>query len=68
MSPEILLEFRKGKIMSEEKQSISSEEVGSIEDVLGENDPLLRPKLETEPEPELEPKEMVWKKNCWVEK
>ena len=46
MSPEILL---KGKIMTEEKQSISSEEVGSLEDVLGENDSLLQPKLESEP-------------------
>ena len=36
--------------MNEEKQSISSEEVGSVEDVLGKNDPILRPVSEPEPE------------------
>ena len=35
--------------MSEEKQSISSEEVGSLEETLGENDPILRPISEPEP-------------------
>ena len=50
--------------MSEEKQSIGSGEVGSLEDVLGKSDPILRPVSE----PVSEPKEMVWKKNCWVEK
>ena len=39
-----------------EKQSISSEEVGSLEDVLGKNDPIFRPVLEPEVEPEVEPK------------
>ena len=33
-----------------EKQNISSEEVGSLEDVLGKNDPIFRPVLEPEPE------------------
>jgi hypothetical protein len=50
----------------DEKQSINSGEVGSLEDVLGENDPLLRPKLESEPDgnlgPDPEPEETPWEK------
>lgn len=56
MPPEILL---KGKIM-DEKQSISSEEVGSLEDVLGGNDPIVRPV--SEPTPDTEPEETGWEK------
>ena len=47
--------------MSEEKQSISSEEVGSVEDVLGKSDPILRPVSEPDgiPGPDPEPEEKI---------
>lgn len=47
--------------MSGEKQSISSEEVGSLEETLGDNDPVFRPvsvpdgKSGPDPEPASEP-------------
>ena len=36
--------------MSKEKQTIKVEEVGSLEELLGENDPLFQPEPEEEPQ------------------
>ena len=38
--------------MCEEKQTIKAEEVGSLEELLGENDPLFQPEPEEESQEE----------------